>query len=264
MVECPFCSAEIEEKYVICPSCDQRIRCEECDELLLAGKDKCYVCGEPIHTDHGQAQGTNTFHVEEERDKDSFRRSIDIEVSDEGIQEAARIANHFFGRGARREIPKPEDEENIPEALPPEGELSDTEVEAGDSEHSTDVHSDQGGAGESAVVQEDESSGAETPSKSNIDIRKIDYKYEKIMLSLYDLTEREGGENAVPSIKVYNHLENSYGRNTLSKKDVRSNISHKNYENYFEKTDNGEYYLTVEGVNTVESWINNGYGDEKE
>jgi hypothetical protein len=264
MVECPFCDTEIEEKYVICPSCDQRIRCEECDELLLAGKDKCYVCGEPIHTDDGQEQGTNTFHVEEERDEDSFHRSIDIEVSDEGIQEAARIANHFFGRGARREIPKPEDEENVPEALPPEAEVSDTEVETGDSEHSTDVHSDEDGAGEPAGPQEDEPSETETSRKSDIDIRKIDYNYEKVMLALYDLTEREAGDDAAPPIEVYKHLEEAYGRNTLSKKDVRTTIAQTNYRGeYFEKSDNGGYYLTVNGVNNVESWINNGYGGEE-
>jgi hypothetical protein len=265
MVECPFCSAEIEEKYIICPSCDRRVRCEECDELLLAGKDKCYVCGESVHSGPGQSQGANTFHVEEERDEGSFHRSIDIEVSDEGIQEAARIANHFFGRGARREIPKPADEETAPEALPPEAEVSDTEVDANDSEHSTDVRNDQGVSGESALTQEDESSEAETSRRSDIDIRKIDYSYEKIMLALFDLTEREGGKDAVPPIDVYDHLEESYGRNTLSKDSVRSNISHTNYRGkYFEKTDDGEYYLTVEGVNTVESWMNNGYGGEEE
>lgn len=261
MVECPFCSAEIEKKYIICPSCDRRIRCEECDELLLAGKDKCYVCGEPIHS--GQGQATNTFHVEEERDEDSFHRSIDIEVSDEGIQEAARIANHFFGRGLRSEIPRTEDEETLPQALPPESEVTDTEAE--DSGPTVSDPSDQSESGESSAPHKAEPTEAKVPSTSGIDIRKIDYNYEKVMLALFDLTERDGGEDAVPPIEVYNHLEESYGRNTLSKKSVRSNISNMRYrDEYFEKTDDGEYYLTVEAANTVESWINNGYGGEEE
>ena len=97
MLDCPFCTTTIEEKYRFCPSCDRRIKCAECDELLLEGKNKCYVCGEPLDSAQDERQALNTFQVEEEQDEDSFRRSISIEVSDEGIHEAARIASHFFG-----------------------------------------------------------------------------------------------------------------------------------------------------------------------
>lgn len=185
MAKCPFCQSEIKEKYQFCPSCDQRVRCANCGDYLLEGKDKCYVCGEPVQEE--QKSTMNTFELREESTEEGGSREVNIEISNEGMENAGRIVERLFGTGKQfdgtREIRTEPGSEQPPTPLPPNHEASETEDDSGEEASSMEE--------ESTASSKDSDGGAakSTSPMQSIDVRDIENNYELTILSLYDLTE---------------------------------------------------------------------------
>jgi len=96
----------------------------------------------------------------------------------------------------------------------------------------------------------------QTPSTfENFDVRKLSNTVEFAILALYDITKELKVENAVKPAIAYEYLTKRYKTVPTKKKLFSDTLSHKRYENYFERTPDGLYYLTQEGEGIAKSWI---------
>jgi hypothetical protein len=243
MAQCPFCESEIEEKYQFCPACDQRVRCENCGEYLLKGKNKCYVCGEPVQEEESGTM--NTFELREERTEEGGSREVNIEISNEGMENAGKIVERLFAPGQQfdgtRKMGTEEDSKQPPPSLPPEQDVSTVEEEEVLDEEEPSTDEDDEDAFETVNITQD------------IDTRDIDNNYEMTIISLYDLTENGDYHHASPS-EIYSHVRDIFKRVPFKES---SNITYlsKYKGKYFVKDDDGGYYLSEEGLEKAEKII---------
>lgn len=89
MPACPYCKSEINEKYNFCLHCDRQVKCTQCEELLVAGKTRCFVCGSPLISQELPETQMNEFTLEEKQTTKSAYRRIN-----------GRLTNNAFGQAA--------------------------------------------------------------------------------------------------------------------------------------------------------------------
>jgi len=251
MVECPFCETQIEEKYQICPSCDQRVKCKNCGDYLFEGADECYVCGESIAEEDTDTM--NTFELREERTEEGGSKKVNIEISNEGMENAGRIVERLFSTGqqfdsTRKIQTEQDDEEQPPPALPPEQEGTEVKGGSEDGEDSVD-----GSSKDERKESEGEEETPEEEELSSIDARDVDYNYEMTIISLYHLTERGSMDHAKPR-EIYENIGNIFKRVPFSESSNRGYVSNRKGE-FFKQDDDGGYFLTVEGLQRAEKIV---------
>lgn len=94
------------------------------------------------------------------------------------------------------------------------------------------------------------------PSKfANFDVRTLNNTAEFAILAFYDITKELKVENAVKPALAYEYLIKRYQTVPVKKKLFGDTLSHKRYENYFEQTPEGLYYLTPEAESLAEGWL---------
>jgi DNA-directed RNA polymerase subunit M/transcription elongation factor TFIIS len=78
MLLCPYCNHEIEsEKYYFCANCEKQIKCKICNELLMANKSRCLVCGTCLSEGEERQVLQNRYYFEENVTSESSFRKIE-------------------------------------------------------------------------------------------------------------------------------------------------------------------------------------------
>jgi hypothetical protein len=97
------------------------------------------------------------------------------------------------------------------------------------------------------------------PSKfDSFDVRKLNTRFDLVILALYDITKELKVETAVKPSLAYEYLTKRYKTVSITNKNLSDTLSDKKYRKYFERTSEGLYYLTQESESLAESWISKG------
>ena len=92
---------------------------------------------------------------------------------------------------------------------------------------------------------------------NKFDVRTLKTAADLAILAIYDITKELKVKNSVKSSLAVNYLLKRYKTISKKKKVLIDTIAHKKYNNYFVKTDKGEYYLSLEAEKLAESWLGN-------
>lgn len=91
-VICPYCSEETSSEYNFCIACELQIKCinPNCNKMLIAGKAKCFVCGQAIAVTTNQPSSQLNKYVRDVKQKGTnYEEHIELSVTDHAVSELA-------------------------------------------------------------------------------------------------------------------------------------------------------------------------------
>ncbi|MEP6487563.1 zinc ribbon domain-containing protein [Microcoleus vaginatus GB2-A3] len=91
-VTCPYCSAETSSEYNFCTACELQIKCIDpnCNKMLIAGKAKCFGCGQAIAVTTNQPSSQLNKYVRDvKQNGENYEEHIELSVTDHAVSELA-------------------------------------------------------------------------------------------------------------------------------------------------------------------------------
>ncbi len=91
-VTCPYCSAGTSSEYNFCIACELQIKCIDpnCNKMLIAGKGKCFGCGQAIAvTTKESSKQLNKYVRDVKQNGKNYEEHIELSVTDHAVSELA-------------------------------------------------------------------------------------------------------------------------------------------------------------------------------
>ncbi|MEG4395614.1 zinc ribbon domain-containing protein [Microcoleus sp. BROC3] len=91
-VTCPYCSAGTSSEYNFCTACELQIKCinPNCNKMLIAGKAKCFGCGQAIAVTTNQPSSQLNKYVRNvKQNGKNYEEHIELSVTDHAVSELA-------------------------------------------------------------------------------------------------------------------------------------------------------------------------------
>jgi len=91
-VTCPYCNAGTSSEYNFCTACELQIKCIDpnCNKMLIAGKAKCFGCGQTIAVTTNQPSSQLNKYVRDvKQNGKNYEEHIELSVTDHAVSELA-------------------------------------------------------------------------------------------------------------------------------------------------------------------------------
>src|SRR5256885_1279944 len=106
MPNCPYCETAVADDVNFCVACERQVKCLKCSRLLYRNKSICLYCGTRIARTATEG-ASNRYSFNEQYTETTGSRSIQLELTDDAIKQAAPLFTNSLPvnfNGGRPEI----------------------------------------------------------------------------------------------------------------------------------------------------------------